>query len=369
MVKWNWQQSDWPRFGFDRGQLEKLEQIFLKQEGMLLGAFKHLNEENKNTLKIEIICNEAIKTSEIEGEYLNRESVQFSVQKQFGLDTKHKKASPSEQGIAEMMVDLYQTFDSPLSNHKLFSWHSMVTKGRTDLQNIGKYRTHEEPMQVISGHYGKVKVHFEAPLSDHVETEMTRFLEWFEDTSSTGSNPLPALTRSGIAHIYFICIHPFEDGNGRIVRAISEKSLAQSFGQPTLIALAYTIQKNRKKYYEALENANKNNEITDWLIYFAKTVLEAQTYTQNYIEFLINKTKFYDKFRDQFNERQEKVISRMFKEGPEGFKGGLSADNYLTITGTSRATATRDLTELIKLNALIKTGEKRHTRYWLNITP
>ena len=367
MMKWNWQKPDWPEFTYERQKLEGLETQFLKSEGMLLGAYQHLNEENKNTLKIDIICNEALKTSEIEGEYLNRESVQSSIRRQFGLFAENRKTSPSEQGISEMMVDLYQTFDEPLTDEKLFSWHRLVTNGRTDMQDIGCYRTHEEPMQVVSSYAHKVKVHFEAPPSHALNTQMSGFLEWFRNTSATGPNPLPALTRAGLAHLYFICIHPFEDGNGRIVRAISEKSLAQTFGKPTLIALAYTIQKHRKQYYDALERANKSNETTDWLVYFAQTVLEAQAYTQDYISFLISKTKLFDALRGKINERQEKALSRMFKEGPEGFKGGLSADNYLTITGTSRATATRDLTELVHMNALFKTGERRHTRYWLKL--
>jgi Fic family protein len=366
-MKWNWQQDDWPKFSYDKSKLEALETQFLKSEGILLGAFKHLNEDDKNTLKIDIICNEAIKTSEIEGEYLNRDSVQSSIRRQFGLQADNRKSSPSEQGIAEMMVDLYQTFNAPLTHEKLFAWHKMVTSGRDDLTDIGRYRTHAEPMQVISGYYNKTKVHFEAPPSSAMTKEMGTFMNWFKDTAPAGNTPLPALTRSGMAHLYFVCIHPFEDGNGRIGRGISEKALAQTFGEPTLIALSHTIQKHRKDYYNELEYANKSNEITSWLVYFAKTILDAQTYTQTYIEFLIGKTKLYDRLRGKLNERQDKALARMFKEGPEGFAGGLSADNYLSITRTSRATATRDLNELVEMDALSKTGERRHTRYHLNI--
>jgi Fic family protein len=365
-MKWNWQQVDWPEFTYDKAQLEPLEAQFLKSEGILLGAFKHLSQDDKDTIKIDIISNEAIKTSEIEGEFLNRESVQSSIRRQFGLQTDNRKSSPPEQGIAEMMVDLYQTFQEPLTHEKLFAWHRMITNGRTDLVDIGRYRTHPEPMQVVSGYHGKTNVHFEAPPSAGLDTEMSAFMEWFNRTSPNGSAPLPALTRCGIAHLYFVCIHPFEDGNGRVGRGIAEKSLAQTFGEPTLIALSNTIFKHRKDYYNALEQANKRNEITQWLLYFSNTILDAQRYTETYIEFLIDKTKLYDHLRGKLNERQEKVLARMFKEGPEGFLGGLSADNYLTITKTSRATATRDLQELVELGALKKTGERRHTRYYLS---
>jgi Fic family protein len=164
-----------------------------------------------------------------------------------------------------------------------------------------------------------------------------------------------------------VCIHPFEDGNGRIGRALAEKSLAQNLGQPSLIALAYTIERKRKDYYGALEHNNKDLEVTDWMIYFANTILEAQNNTIKRVDFYVAKAKFYQRFRDQLNERQEKVIARMFREGIDGFTGGLSAENYISISRTSRATATRDLQELVALGALTRTGELRHTRYYLNL--
>jgi len=181
------------------------------------------------------------------------------------------------------------------------------------------------------------------------------------------SKELPALTRAGIAHLYFVSIHPFEDGNGRIGRAISEKVIAQSIGQPSLTALAFQIEKQRNAYCDALEAANKHNEITEWLLYFAHVVLDAQKTTEDRIQFLIGKAKLYDRLRGQLNERQEKVLERVFREGPEGFQGGLSAENYVAIAKTSRATATRDLTELVECGALNKTGQLKGTRYWLRL--
>jgi Fic family protein len=220
-------------------------------------------------------------------------------------------------------------------------------------------------MQVVSGPIHKRTVHFEAPPSDAIPTEMQRFIAWFNDTAPKGACALPPLTRAGLAHLYFVCIHPFEDGNGRIGRALAEKSLAQNLGHPTLIALAYTIERKRKDYYSALEHNNKDLEVTDWLEYFARTVLEAQGNTIKRVDFYVAKAKFYERLRDRFNERQAKVISRMFKEGIDGFKGGLSAENYITIAQTSRATATRDLQDLVEKGAVIRTGERRHTRYFL----
>jgi Fic family protein len=178
---------------------------------------------------------------------------------------------------------------------------------------------------------------------------------------------MPALTRAALAHLYFVCIHPFEDGNGRIGRALAEKALAQNLGQPTLIALAYTIERKRKDYYAELEHNNKELHIDDWMTYFSNTILQAQNNTIKRVDFYIAKAKFYEKFRDQLNERQAKVVARMFREGVDGFKGGLSADNYISISKTSRATATRDLQDLVEKGALTKTGELRHTRYFLKL--
>jgi Fic family protein len=222
-------------------------------------------------------------------------------------------------------------------------------------------------MQVVSGPDHKRIVHFEAPPSRQVPDEMQQFIMWFNDTAPGAKHPLPALTRAGIAHLYFVCIHPFEDGNGRIGRALAEKSLAQSLGQPSLIALAATILARRARYYAALEAANKSNEITDWLAWFAGTAIEAQRRTLAMIEFLIDKTKLLDRIRGELNERQEKALLRMFKEGPEGFEGGMSAGKYSTITDASPATTTRDLADLTEKGALVREGERRHARYKLNI--
>ena len=366
-MEWNWQKKDWPAFTYRKSALADLEARFLHQTGVFIGALKHVSADDKDTLMVDLMSTEALKTSEIEGEILNRDSLQSSIRRNFGLDTKNQKIPPAEQGIAEMMVDLYKTFNKPLSHEQLFAWHKMLMKGRRDLHDPGAYRTHEDPMQVVSGPIHKPKVHFEAPPSKTMRREMAQFIKWLNDTAPNGKNPLPALTRAGIAHLHFVCIHPFEDGNGRIGRVIAEKALSQCLGQPTLIALSYEIQERKKAYYKSLEKNNKGNEITDWVVYFANTILEAQAYTQRLIDFLIEKAKLYEKLRGKMNERQEKVIARMFREGPEGFKGGLSAEKHRSIAKTSRATATRDLQHLVEMGALLKTGERKYTRYWLSL--
>jgi Fic family protein len=294
--------------------------------------------------------------------------VQSSILRQFGLASPDKRrATAAEQGIAEMMVDVYRSFSEPLSEQMLFGWHRMVTSGRNDLADIGRYRTSPEPMQVVSGPIGSPAVHFEAPPSKRIPAEMKRFLLWFNRTGAQGKESLPALTRAGTAHLYFESIHPFEDGNGRIGRAIAEKAMTQSFGQPVFTALATTILAHQKSYYQALERANRRNEITEWLVWFADIALEAQRRSLAQVEFILAKTKTLDRLRDQINERQRKALLRLFREGPEGFKGGLSAGNYSTITGAPPATTTRDLADLVEKGALVRTGERRHARYTLNL--
>jgi Fic family protein len=366
-MAWNWQQADWPNFTYDSGALEPLENNFLLRSGELIGACKHVGAGDQETLKIELISEEAVKTSEIEGEILNRESVQSSLRQQFGLGIEQPGVKPAERGISKMMVDLYQNYGTPLIDQMLFDWHAMLLGEDKSIRVIGRYRTHADPMQVVSGADYKRTVHFEAPPSDRIPDEMKQFITWFNETVPGGKSPLPALTRAGIGHLYFESIHPFEDGNGRIGRALAEKSLSQNLGQPSLIALAYTIERKRKNYYAALERNNKDNEITDWLTYFAEAVLEAQANTLKRVDFYVAKAKFYERLRGQLNERQEKAIARMFREGIDGFKGGLSAENYIRITQVSRATATRDLQDLVVKGALTKTGELRHTRYHLNL--
>jgi Fic family protein len=191
--------------------------------------------------------------------------------------------------------------------------------------------------------------------------EMERFIGWFN------TERLPAVTKAGVAHLYFVSIHPFEDGNGRIARAIAEKAMAQALGQPTLILLSATILARRREYYAALEAANKGNELTAWLTWFAETAIEAQQRTIAGVEFVIEKTRLLDRLRGQLNPRQEKALLRMLREGPEGFQGGLSASNYASITGTSPATTTRDLADLVARGALVRVGERRHARYHVRL--
>lgn len=364
-MPWNWQNPDWPEFRFHPELLAEREATFLRQSGVVVGTMRHFADAERLPLVIDLISTEALKTSEIEGELLDRDSVQSSLRRQFGLQTDARRVQPAERGISQMLSDLYQHSPDPVDQAAVFRWHTWLVQGRTDLKAVGAYRTHDEPMQVVSGPIHAPKVHFEAPPSARVPEEMDAFLIWFNRTAPSAQNPLPTLVRAGLAHLYFECIHPFEDGNGRIGRALSEKALAQGAGQPTLTALSLTIQRRRKAYYDQLEAANKTLDVDAWLSWFADTVLEAQAHTLRSIEFLLEKTKLFDRLRGQLNERQEKALVRMMAEGPGGFQGGLSAGKYMAITDAPAATATRDLGQLVEFGALRKTGQLKSTRYWL----
>ncbi|WP_340318137.1 Fic family protein [Rhizorhabdus argentea] len=239
--------------------------------------------------------------------------------------------------------------------------------GRRDLADIGRYRTHADPMQIVSGALHAPKVHFEAPPSQVVPAEMDAFIAWFNDTRPAGPSPVSVLARAGVAHLGFESIHPFEDGNGRLGRALAEKALAQGLDAPAITALAETVRRHRKDYYSQLQRASLSNRIDDWLEWFSDIALAAQQRTLDRVHFLLAKAKLLDRLRGRINARQEKSLIRMFAEGPEGFRGGLSAANYRTITDAASATATRDLAKLVELAALRKEGELKHTRYYLNL--
>jgi Fic family protein len=340
----------------------------LRRSGQFSGSVAHIKKDDREQITVSIISEEAHQTSEIEGEILDRDSLQCSIRRHFGLEADQRKIPPAEAGISELMMDLYRDYHQPLTHQRLFDWHRFLTQGRRDLKQIGTYRDEDDPMQVVSGSIHDPVIHYEAPPSVRVHDEMEAFLSWYEKTAPDGAQPLPILTRAAIAHLYFVVIHPFEDGNGRIARAISEKAVAEGLGYPALIPLSQTINRSRKTYYQQLAKTNHTLDIGEWVNYFSQSILESLSHAQNLVDFLIKKTKFYDQYREKFNPRQEKAIARLFREGPDGFVGGLTAEKYCRITGATRPTATRDLQDLVQMKALTRTGKLKGTRYQLDLT-
>jgi len=361
---WNWQLPDWPKFYYHPEFLVQAERQFFVALGSTLTYMQSINHEDRQQIKIEILTSEGEKSSLIEGVTLDRESLQSSLKRHFGLKAQVKPSHFKEKGMAEVICSVFDNFHQPLTHQMLFEWHKKIFLEESRDFNLGEYRTHKEPMQIVSNRLGKPQLFFEAPPSKIVMSEMDRFLKWFNSHDPSQS----ILGKAAIAHLYFENIHPFKDGNGRIGRAIIEKSLSQGIGQPILIAVSKIFEKRKKEYYNALQASNRTLEATIWVEFFAEAVLQAQQESLTLLKFVVQKFNLLNKLTGKINSRQEKALLRMFQEGPSGFQGGLSAEKYIAITGASRATATRDLSDLTALGALIKTGELRHTRYWLNLS-
>lgn len=367
-MHYNWKHPDWPKFEFSTSEMDDLLYHFYEKIGRISGLFEGLREKMQLDTMIKLLVAEAVKTSEIEGEYLDQKDVQSSIRNNLGLFEGNEKVRDKRaEGVSELMIDARRSFAEPLTQEKLLSWHTMLMKGDTAI-TAGEWRTHEEPMQAVSGPMGREKVHFEAPPSNRVPHEMDRFIRWFNDTGKGGTREIKKpVIRAAIAHLFFETIHPFEDGNGRIGRAISEKALSQDTNRPVLLSLSQAIESRKNDYYESLKHAQRSMEITPWLRYFVKTTLEAQDMAEQHIMFTMKKDKFFNRYSDCLNSRQLKVIRRMFKEGPSGFEGGLNARKYQAISKTSKATATRDLQDLVDNHILLRRGGGRSTSYDLNL--
>ncbi|MCX6873510.1 MAG: Fic family protein [Verrucomicrobia bacterium] len=367
-MTYNWQQPDWPDFRFDPTPIEDGLLAIAEHAGKVSGLLAGLPPGLEADAVLDLMIEEAIKSSAIEGEILPRPDVVSSIRNHLGLNTPPDSVkSGLADGAGALTTTVRRTFAEPLTEDVVFAWHSMLMKSIHGIK-VGDWRTGRNPMQVVSGLMHRPTIHFEAPPSSEVPREMARFIAWFNRTSPDGPQPLKhAAIRSGIAHVYFESIHPFEDGNGRIGRAISEKALAQGLRQPGLFSLSRSIEAKRSAYYDALESAQRSNDLTGWLVYFVDTVLHALVDAKDRILFVVRKARFLDLHRATLSERQNKVILRMFEAGPEGFIGGMNARKYIALTGVSKATATRDLQDLAGTGVLVPTGGGRSASYQLNV--
>lgn len=363
-MEYNWQQPDWPHFRYELGPLEPDLYAFAEKSGLVGGMLKALPEERQKLALLDVMIAETIKTSEIEGEYLSRPDVISSIRNQIGLNAELEPVKDlASKGAAELMVAVRETWNKRLTQNALFDWHRTLFQGNRRIK-AGGWRRHTEPMQVVSGPIGRQVIHFEAPPSDRVPEEMKAFVSWFNQSRAEIAY---APVWAGLVHLYFESIHPFEDGNGRIGRALAEKALSQGLKRPVLLSLSQTIDAQKKAYYGALNEAQRSNDVTSWLQYFVKVVLEAQTQAERQVDFVLCKTRFFDRHKAQLSGRQLKVIRRMLDEGPDGFTGGINASKYASLTRASKATATRDLQELLGKNVLVSIGGGRSTRYELNL--
>ena len=360
-MRYIWQREDWPLFEYDLSSVEADLSLFSQKMGQTNGLLEGLTDDERKSSLLDLMVAEAVKTSEIEGEMVSRRDVMSSIRNNLGFNPVVERVQDQRaEGVAELILDGRDTFTDPLSEEVLMRWHRMLMKGHDtsdDRLLVGAWRTHPEAMQVISGPVGREKVHFEAPPSERVPAEMAGFLKWFNEAQTS------PLIRSALAHLYFETIHPFEDGNGRIGRAISEKALSQGFGQPVLLSLSRVIEANRSAYYDALQAAQSKHRVNEWVTYFVAIVLEAQNEAEEQIRFTLKKAKFFNKYENALNERQVHVVRRILEEGPKGFQGGMNARKYQSLTKASKATATRDLQDLADRGIFTKIGGGRSTRY------
>ena len=354
IMKYIWQHPQWPHFEYNLTAVQDI----LYQYAMITGSLSDNLSRLPNNLKIDTIIDlmvsEAIKTTEIEGENLDRQEVRSSIMNQLGLSEKLETIrDPRAIGIAQLMISVRENFAQPLTKHELLTWHAMVLPTNQKNLEIGKWRTGIEPMHIVSGAIGKEIVHYVAPPSSSIEKQMEHFIAWFNETSPEKNPHLPGPVKAAIAHLYFECIHPFDDGNGRIGRAIVEKSLSQELKRPIIFSLSTRIQKHKKEYYEQLSLASKAViDITPWINYFVRTIYDALLDTQEQIAVVFKKAHFWNHYASQLNERQSTVLARMFKEDLADFKGGITAQKYMKIAHCSKATATRDLQELLSFGCI-----------------
>ena len=363
---YNWQMEEWAKFIYNEEIIDNNALKFAELSGEIFGVFKTFNSVKQQNEILDIMISEAIKTSEIEGEMLSREDVRSSFLKKLGLTTTIKNIKDRRaENIALLMLEVRNNFQEKLTEKLIKQWHEMLFSNSKYI-NAGIYRTGEEPMQIVSGAMGKEKVHFEAPPSARVPQEMKNFVKWYNNFKTKGSIR-KIIVKTAITHIYFESIHPFEDGNGRIGRALIEKCLSESLGRQIIMSISQAIEKNRNKYYDELKRVQYTLEIDSWLLYFSQLLIDAQQNALEILDFSVKTTHFFDKYKSILNLRQTKVINKMLDAGKEGFEGGMTAKKYVSITKTTKATATRDLQELVENNILKQILAGRSTNYTLNI--
>lgn len=356
-----WELEDWPHFTWNAEVVQDNSYRYALAVNRLARDVQPLSDRERTNSMIDLMVAEARKTSRIEGEIVDPEAVRSSILKQLDLAEDDRWQDPDARGIARLVVQSRQEFAKPLTVEALCSWRREFLGER--MRNAGSWRT--EPVWIVSGVAGKEKMHFEGPPASRIAGEMETFVEWFNASSS-----LPGPVRSGVAHLYFESIHPFADGNGRMGRAIAEIALSQELGYPVLLSLSAAIDRQRKEYYRMLNQASRQSsmDITGWLEWWTQCVLNSQEQAREQIAFVIRKSAFWRSYGNRVNDRQEQVLARMLREGPEGFKGGMSARKYVALTGCSGATATRDLSHLTKIGALERLpAGGRSTRYELRL--
>ncbi|MFG6443549.1 Fic family protein [Roseateles sp. LKC17W] len=377
MSKWIWTQPKWPHLVYDAVLAAPELAEAYTMHGLVAGKAAAIGLGRTSQVALDVLSAEVVSTAAIEGERLNADSVRSSVLRRLGLPN----AGSSDRhvdGLVDVISDAMLAHDQPLTEERLCRWQSALFPGSTTSIRrivVGRYRDHPDPMQIVSGPMGHEKVHYEAPPSADVPEHMQRFLSWFNETApptagGSGGQRIDGLARAAIAHVWFESIHPFEDGNGRLGRAIVDMVMMQHLQPPVrLISLSRQLEKNRSAYYDALNHEQRGDgDVTKWVQWFATQCAAAYEQTSQIIDRAIEKRQFWEAHGKGLPERKRKVLQRLLDDGNGGFLGGLNADKYMKMTGIARATASRDLAEMVAARQLWRHGAGKAIRYYVNVS-
>lgn len=378
-----WRRADWPDLTYDAraAALDLADAYWM--HGVLEGKAKAIGLGNTSQVALDALSDEVLATAAIEGERLSLDAVRSSVMRRLGLAT----SGPIDRNVdalVDVISDATTAIDAPLDEDRLCRWQSALFPGGTSGIHriaVGRYRDHEDPMQIVSGRPGRELVHYEAPPSKDVPAQMERFLAWFARSSPAAHaaglqadsgpiSPIDGFARAAIAHLWFESIHPFEDGNGRIGRAIVEMAIRQHLRQPVrLYSLSRQLLTSRSAYYEALNRVQRGEaDVTTWVRWFARQCAAACRTASQMIDQVLEKRRFWERHEGSgLHERQRKVLQRLLDDGDGGFLGGLNAEKYMKLTGVSKATASRDLSEMVTSGQLWTSGVGKAVRYYVNV--
>lgn len=376
---WIWRRADWPDLAYDaRVAALDLAEAY-RMYGVVEGKAMAIGLESTSQIALDALSDEVLATAAIEGERLSLDAVRSSVMRRLGLATSGP-INRSVDALVEVIGDATTAIDAPLDEDRLCRWQSALFPGGTSGIHrivVGRYRDHDDPMQIVSGRPGREVVHYEAPPSDAVPFEMKRFLKWFADTSpahvsesQAGRTSIDGFARAAVAHLWFESIHPFEDGNGRIGRAIVDMAISQHLRQPVrLFSLSRQLLTSGAAYYDALNRVQRGAaDVTTWVRWFARQCAAACHVASRVIDHALEKRRFWEQHDNSgLHERQRKVLQRLLDDGDGGFLGGLNAEKYVKLTGVSKATASRDLSEMVTGGQLWRSGVGKALRYYVNV--
>ncbi|MBP7609703.1 MAG: Fic family protein [Steroidobacteraceae bacterium] len=364
-IRWIWQAPSWPRLTFDAARLARPLALARQESGALFGKAAVIGLEEQAGLEHEVWSHEAVATAAIEGEVIDLAAVRSSVARRLGLARQGPAVPRNVEGLLDVMENAADDWEQPLTRERLCAWQAALFPGGSSLRNlvIGEYRSSDDPMQIVSGPHGREIVHYQAVASAAVRAEMHAFLEWFNRTVD-----LDGLLRAGVAHVWFESIHPFDDGNGRIGRAVVDIALAQDARRSSrLLGISSAMRQRQAAYYDALNVAQRGDgEVTPWLEWFLDTYTEACRTSAKLIDEALARARFWTDHRAvPLNEMQRRVLCRMLDAGPGRFDGGLTARKYTVITGTTRVTASRHIADLLEKGLIVRAAgpSGRSTRY------